>query len=197
MTESPTKSTASRSDLQQQFLKQQVESLEKATAGESPRAKIILFATQIDEMLKELLLKFLKQGRKTDDELFRDGAPLSSFAARIALAFRVGLISKDDADAFDTLRKIRNECAHKIFEFDFTKSPRSDQLKRFVTLTRQDPSRATAIDDLARPQTDEERLISCCLVHIFYLHETTARVTQCPDGFSTDLFFMTNSRDKI
>jgi hypothetical protein len=174
-----------------------VESLEKATAGESPRAKFILFATQIDEMVKDLLLKFLKHRRKTGDELFHDGAPLSSFAARIALAFRAGLISKDDADAFDTLRKIRNECAHKIFDFDLTKSSRSDQLKRFVTLTRQDPSRAIAIDDLACPQTDEERLIYCCLVHIFYLHEASASVTQCPDVFSADLFFMTNSRDKI
>ena len=37
---------------------------------------------------------------------------------------RIGLISKDDVDAFDVLRKIRNDCAHKIFEFDLTKSPR-------------------------------------------------------------------------
>ena len=103
-----------RSDLQRRFL-EQVESLEKATASESPRAKIILVATQIDEMLKELLMKFLKPRRKADDEIFRDRAPLSCFAARIALAFRIGLISKDDADAFDVLRKIRNDCARKIF----------------------------------------------------------------------------------
>ena len=185
-----------RSDLQRRFL-EQVESLEKATASESPRAKIILVATQIDEMLKELLMKFLKPRRKADDEIFRDRAPLSCFAARIALAFRIGLISKDDADAFDVLRKIRNDCARKIFEFDLSKSPRSDQLKQLVTLTTRDSSREHAISALACPQTDEERLIHCCLVHIFYLHETTTRVAQCPDVFSTDLFFMTNSRNNI
>jgi hypothetical protein len=43
-------------------------------------------------MLKELLVKFLKARRakrEADDEMFRAFALLSSFAGRIALAFRI------------------------------------------------------------------------------------------------------------
>ena len=123
------------SGLKARLLKQ-AEKIEKAVEGESPRAKIILFATQIDEMLQELLIKFLKPPRRakreTEDELLGKFKPLSSFNARIALAFRVGLISKDDAEAFDILRDIRNDCAHKIFEFSLSKPPHSDLLRRFT-----------------------------------------------------------------
>ena len=172
-------------------LRKQIEDLEKAALGESKRAKIILFATQVDEMLKELLTKFLKPPRAKDkDDMFGPFAPLSTFAARTALGFRLGLISKDDADAFDILRKIRNDCAHKIFEFDLTKSPYCDHLKRFVTLTTQDPSRAFAVNKVAHAETDQERFVYCCLTHIAYLHETMASVTQCPDVFTTDYFLL-------
>jgi hypothetical protein len=177
------------SDLKARLLKQ-AENLEKAAEGESQRAKIILFATQIDEALKELLIKFLKPRRakrETEDELLGKFKPLSSFNARIALAYRVGLMSKDDAEAFDILRDIRNDCAHKIFEFSLSKSPHSDHLKRFTSLTTQDPSRATFIAEPGCPTSEEEWFIRCCFVHLFYLHETMDRFTQCPDVFTTDL----------
>ena len=177
------------SELPPQFL-EQVERLMKAAEGESQRAKIILFATQIDETLRELLTKFLKPHRakkEKDDEMFRAFAPLSTFASRIALAYRLGLISKDDADAFDILRDIRNDCAHKIFEFALTKPPHSEHLQRFATLTAQDPTRAFMLAALACPKTDEECFIYCCIVHVLYLHEATARIAQCPDVFAKDL----------
>jgi hypothetical protein len=161
--------------------------------GESPRAKIILFATQIDEMLKELLIKFLKPPRRakreTEDELLGKFKPLSSFNARIALAFRVGIISKDDAEAFDILRDIRNDCAHKIFEFSLSKPPHSDHLRRFTSLTIQDPSRAFAMEAYQNG-TDEERFVRCCLIHITWLHFTMADIIQCRDVFTTDILRM-------
>src|SRR4030095_2756681 len=177
------------SDISPRFL-EQVEPLCKAAEGESHRAKIILFATQIDETLKDLLTKFLKPRRakkERDDEMFRAFAPLSTFAGRISMAYRLGLISQDDAEAFDILRDIRNDCAHKIFEFSLTTPPHSDHLQRFTTLTGQDPTRAFMLAALVCPKTDEECFIYCCIVHILYLHETTARVSQCPDIFTTDL----------
>jgi hypothetical protein len=177
------------SDIPQELL-EQVERLMKAAEGESERGKIILFATQIDETLKDLLLKFLKPRRakrEGDDELFRVFAPLSTFAGRIAASYRLGLISKDDADAFDILRDIRNDCAHKIFEFALTKPPHSDHLERFVTLTAQDPTRAFMLAGLACPKTDEECFIYSCIVHVLYLHETIARVVHCSDVFTKDL----------
>src|SRR4030095_2021211 len=101
------------SDISPRFL-EQVERLLKAAEGESHRAKIILFATQIDETLKDLLTKFWKPQRakkERDDEMFLTCAPLSTFAGRISMAYRLGLISQDDAEAFDILSGIRTDCA--------------------------------------------------------------------------------------
>ena len=143
-----------------------------------------------------MLIKYLKpqrnKGGEKDDELLGEQKPLSTFAARIAVAFRLGLISEDDAEAFTHLRKIRNDCAHNIFQLDLTKPPHSNRVKEFLTLSTKDPSRAFAVDGMeglvTRPNNDEERFIYCCLAHAVYLHETTTRVTQCPDGFTTDFF---------
>ena len=140
------------SDFKARLLKL-AENLQKATEGESPRAKIILFATQIDEALRELLVKFLKPPRRAnEDDLLGRFRALSSFSARIALAYRVGLISKDDAEAFDILRGIRNDCAHKIVEFSLGKPPYSNHLKRFASLTTQDPCRAYAMKAYPDPR---------------------------------------------
>lgn len=162
----------------------------EAAEGESVRSKVILFATQIDECLKALLRKQFKPmraKREKDDELFRTFAPLGSFAARIATAYRLGLVSRAEADAFDVLREIRNDCAHKIVAFRFEDSPYKEGIARFVELTCSDTSRAVFLGGLACPQTDEDCLIWCCITHIIYLHKTLEKITPAQDVFVTDL----------
>jgi len=158
---------------------------------ESQRSQVILLTTKIDEELETLLKKFLKPRRKKgekEDELFKIYAPLSTFSARISMAHRLGLISRDDADAFDTLRDLRNDCAHKIFDFNFVVSPTRDRTTRFIELTCLDPSRALAFGAFACPQTDEHALIFCCLFHIIYLQRTGERISAIEDRYSSDIF---------
>lgn len=163
----------------------------KMAETESPRTKVILYATRIDEELDALLKKFLKPRRRPkeeDDELFRAYAPLSTFSGRISMAHRLGLLSRDDADSLDTLRSLRNDCAHKIFDFRFDESPAKERTARFIELTCRDPSRLLMLGAFACPQTDEQALIFCCLFHVIYLQRTGAQVQVTEDKYAHDIF---------
>jgi len=52
-------------------------------------------------------------------ELFRPYAPLSTFAAKIQLAYGYGLISKEDYCDIEIIRKLRNDVAHSKKHFTF------------------------------------------------------------------------------
>lgn len=88
----------------------------KAFKDESDRGKLLLMASKIDDLLYQLLVDFFKEKRKKDgdDRLFGPMGPLGSFASRIEMAYRVGLISKVTADCLDILRDMRNDCAHGL-----------------------------------------------------------------------------------
>lgn len=161
----------------------------KAVEHESMRSRIILFATRIDESLEQLLRLFLKDPRKKpkEDELFRTYAPLSTFSARISMAYRLGLISKNDADAFDNLRGVRNDCAHKIFEFSNDDPLVQGRMQRFMELTCDDASKALLLGAIACPKTDEDCVMYCCLIHIIYLQHTIKHLSKATDQFTTDI----------
>ena len=100
---------------------------------ESPRARIIIFLSYIDELLKKLLIAKLVISPGRGDELFDPGEPMFYFGARIELAYRLGMISSQMKHDLDMLRRIRDICAHdhskKSFENDEIKS-RVDQIHK-------------------------------------------------------------------
>ena len=109
-----------------------------AVQKESPRGQLLILTSMIDESIKELLQGFFKplRGSKRDgDKLFASMGPLSSFSARIEMAYRVGLISKDSADCYDILRKLRNECAHETGHFSFAIKKYAERFKLFQKLS--------------------------------------------------------------
>ena len=87
---------------------------------ESIRAKVILSACYLDELLHQLLEIILIPCENKSDPLF-DGAqaPLSTFSARIELAYRMGAITEDVQKSLNYIRKIRNKFAHQLTECDF------------------------------------------------------------------------------
>src|SRR3989442_87408 len=52
-------------------------------------------------------------------DLSQTHAPLSTFAAVIKIAFAYGLISAEDYEDFELVRRLRNEAAHTIYDFSF------------------------------------------------------------------------------
>ena len=165
-------------------MESRLEELQQALAGETIRGQILILTAQIDNLLLEILKRFLKSARgKKEDELFRPMSPLDSFSARTATAYRLGLISADDADAFDVLRKVRNDCAHSIAPFSLSEKTHIERLTRFVQLTCSDFSRAIGLGGLVCPKSDEEWVVMSCICHIVCLETTLQKSTQVSDQF--------------
>ena len=77
------------------------------------RSSIITAAALIETMLEKVLRRFLANIPKKD-ELFSFNGPLGTFAAKISIAYALGLISKELHDDLNLFRKIRNTCAHEF-----------------------------------------------------------------------------------
>jgi hypothetical protein len=88
--------------------------------SETPRAKVILSACYLDELLYQLLAIALKPPTTKNDPLFNGAtAPLGSSSAKIELAARMALISDENRRSLHFVRKIRNRFAHELMTCDF------------------------------------------------------------------------------
>ena len=81
--------------------------------GSNERVSIIVAVAEMDSRLTSVLrASLLPVGKNDDDDsLFGSDRPLSSFSARIHLAYRLGLIDDSFARALHLIRKMRNEFA--------------------------------------------------------------------------------------
>lgn len=97
------------------FINSLCETLDK----ESDRGIILICASTLDSLLRDLIEKYLNQNKNRQKEiakLFEYPNPLNSFASKIHMSYCMGLIKKEIYDDFERVRKIRNELAHG---FDF------------------------------------------------------------------------------
>ena len=86
---------------------------------ETDRGAALVGAALIDSRLERLLLSHFAD-KPTAEELLNGGnAPLAGFSARITLAYTLGLITKLEFKECHTIRKIRNEFAHRIHGLTF------------------------------------------------------------------------------
>jgi DNA-binding MltR family transcriptional regulator len=86
-----------------------------STRTESTRAKVVLAACYLDELLGQLLRFVLKPVEDEKDPLFEGvQAPLGTFSAKIDLAYRLGLIDEKASKSLHFVRRIRNEFAHNL-----------------------------------------------------------------------------------
>jgi len=106
-----------------QFVKRQraeFMAFRQALTKESDRGCALFAAAFLDKALSDLLYLSLVADKRVEKDLFEGTAPLSSFSARIKIAFYLGKISKECRTDLDTIRGIRNEFAHHadIISFD-------------------------------------------------------------------------------
>ncbi len=85
----------------------------REVSEESDRATAILLSAEIDAVLGALIEASFLPASSRDDRLLRPDGPLGTFAARIEVAFRLGIISEALRRDLDFIRRIRNEFAHK------------------------------------------------------------------------------------
>jgi DNA-binding MltR family transcriptional regulator len=99
-----------------------VEALTSELAGESDRAVIILLGTLIDDTLMHQISQRLSFSPSQLDvaQIFRFEGPLGTFSARAEIARLFGIINDDLYQQIDTVRELRNACAHSRYVLRFS-----------------------------------------------------------------------------
>jgi hypothetical protein len=110
-------------------------SLRRQLSQETDRGAVIIAAALLDNALKSMLQSRLCPSIERDDELFEGAyAPFNNFAAKIDLAFRVGLIRAEVRKSFHLVRKLRNDFAHRAHEIDFSDMHVQDRLRELFRI---------------------------------------------------------------
>jgi hypothetical protein len=104
----------------------------KDLAAEGERAAVVLGASRADALLEELLKAAMRHHPGNSDNLFDLDRPLGTFSARIALAFRLGLIDDACEHALQMLRKIRNDFAHSVTRASLIESHHKNRVLELV-----------------------------------------------------------------
>jgi DNA-binding MltR family transcriptional regulator len=91
-------------------------------SNQSDRATALVCCSMLDSQLQILLKNFLVDDDKVNEDLFNNNMPLSTFSSKINFAYYLGLISSDERNNLNTLRKIRNVFAHQLEVFSFDNS---------------------------------------------------------------------------
>lgn len=121
---------------------------------ETDRGAVILVATLFDLALDSLLRNYFVPISSSSDDLFDSAnAPLSTFSAKISLAFRLSLISQKFARDMHLIRKIRNEFAHSIQDCNFQQTKvisRIEELRKSSGIIDKNPTIRKNHEDGAR-----------------------------------------------
>ena len=106
---------------------------------ESDRSAVIVGASQIDIELTRLISKVLKPKTSKKDELLESDNPLSTFSAKINLAYRLGLIDENFKSLLLLFKKLRNDMSHQVLNCSLDLPPHSDRIKELYNKSNQDP----------------------------------------------------------
>jgi len=103
----------------------------EALNKESARGRALISAGFLEEQLKRILLAFMLEGAKADELIEGANAPLGTFSARTTACHVLGLITDNERDDLNLIRRIRNDFAHQVHTSFQTESivSRCDQLK--------------------------------------------------------------------
>ena len=104
---------------------------------ESDRALVILAAARLDVGLERLLKRVMLHHPKGQDNLFSQERPLRTFGAKIALAYRLGLIDGDFEHALRMVQRTRNEFAHSIEDASFSDPRTMSRLDEITNIAQQ------------------------------------------------------------
>lgn len=116
----------------------------KALSTESDRGCALFAAAYLDVSLGQLLRCCMVQNKKVDEELFKGQAPLSTFSARIKMAYYMGLLSQSERADLEIMRSVRNEFAHHPEYLDFEVQSIRDRCGNLTHHWHEDTERARA-----------------------------------------------------
>ncbi|EGR2303273.1 MULTISPECIES: hypothetical protein [Vibrio] len=103
--------------------------LRKELSKESDRGCALYAVSYIESALSDLLYCALASDKKIEKDLFEGTAPLSTFSAKINMAYYLGKISKAEKTDLNIIKKIRNQFAHVAAPMTFESGKIPDQCK--------------------------------------------------------------------
>lgn len=146
--------------------------------AESERARVILSACYLEELLFQLIAIALKPCPQKRDPLFHGAtAPLGTFSAKIEIAARMCLIPEYTKKSLQYIRKIRNRFAHDIAGCSFNDPQMLDWNRELHLLNdNATPERMATFSD--GPIGDFEKSVSWLVFWIKHL--TQGIPSECP-----------------
>jgi len=100
--------------------------------NEEDRATVILVAAKLDLILYQILQKHLIPVPGSKDELLENDGPLSTFSAKINMAYRLGLIDNSFSRSLHLIRKIRNNFAHEVEGCTLDSGAHRDRVRELI-----------------------------------------------------------------
>ena len=88
--------------------------------AESDRSAAVLMGAELDAQMERILTYFFLPPLKKSYPLLQSDGPVGSFASRIEMIYRIGLMPEEWHHDLHLVRKIRNEFAHGPAGLDFT-----------------------------------------------------------------------------
>ena len=101
----------------------------KVFTKQSDRGSALIAAAWVDDALEVYLRAFLRPDKKTADAMLQPEGPLGSFAARIKIAYLLGIIEPTAHKDLEIIRGIRNDFAHVRQHIKFTDQSIKDRCK--------------------------------------------------------------------
>lgn len=114
--------------------------------GENDRLVAVVCASLVEVAMAKLLKSVMPNG---EGSLFEPHAPLSTFSAKINLAYSLGLIDKDVRRNADYMREIRNVFAHRVAPTDF-KTPQVAAVCKLLKLGQHENFKDSAVNMRSR-----------------------------------------------
>ena len=163
--------------------------------GESDRAAVIIAAAKLDQLLRDLIVARLVPSSKSDDDLVDGDRPLGAFSARIAIAFRIGLIDAEVARSLDLIRRIRNEFAHEARLASLSSDEHIKRVKELARPFHRDPKfmdfmfvgSKSARKPASRNYVTKE-FIACVTLLAAWIRATTEVITPLNSGGALRIF---------
>jgi hypothetical protein len=108
--------------------------LSKSLEAESDRGCVLVVSALVENALEDQISARLIRKIAKDDELMSHStnSPISTFSAKINLAYRLGIIPAYERKIYHQLRELRNTCAHQIDQQDFGKLHFKDRIKNII-----------------------------------------------------------------
>lgn len=132
------------------------------------RSCALLCAAYLDNCLEILVLEALPHEKQAHKNLFSETKPLRTFSAKIEIAFCLGLIPKSFYDDLNSIRKIRNDFAHKLHGLKFSTEPVKSWCENLTLPVEHSKSLGYTIDETCSREPRQKFIFAAAILSMLF-----------------------------